>query len=371
MLIYCGLLAFSLILKPLLEDKRKYFIVMFGLFGVVAGVHAESVGADTLSYHQLFEFYSNRSVTDILFNYNYEDDVNIELGTRILIVMTSVISDSPQIFIFFSSVVSYALYGYFIYHNTNEKNYWIATSLILSMGFYFYSMSILRQLLATAIAIQGVLFLQNQCYVKAIFIVFVASMFHFTALVFLPIYLWIILLRNIIHKYRLMYTFGGTLIGWLLVLSVVGLFIVNNIEFIAPRIARYFLLSNIHSVGAENGLYYSSMIALYVSAIVLSTWMADKEINSNIKLMVFISSICVSADCICFILKEHMRIILRLAYHFEPFAWLLLSYAITGISSAYIRLYVIVIFVIVSFITLQVLGGLPSNWGAVPYEIFL
>ena len=136
----------------------------------------------------------------------------------------------------------------------------------------------------------------------------------------------------------------------------------------SPRIARYFLLTNIHAAGAENGLYYSLMIVLYFSIIIIANWQVARESNKSIWILVFTSSVCLTLDCLCFILKENMRIVLRMAYHFEPFAWLLLSYVIMGIQSKYIRLYAIVIFIMFSFITIRILGDLPSNWEAVPYE---
>ena len=155
------MLVLSFLLKPILEDKKKYLICMFCLMGVLTGIRAEIVGVDTPTYYQLFYSYSNIYLSDIIINYDYENDVDIELGTRLLISVINTIFASPSMFIFISSVITYALYGFFLYYNTNEKNYWIATSIIISMGFSFYAMATLRQALATAIAIQGIYFIKK------------------------------------------------------------------------------------------------------------------------------------------------------------------------------------------------------------------
>ena len=363
------LLTLSFVLKPLFENKKIYFMVMFSLLGIIVGMRAESVGSDTGVYYQLFDSYASGSLIDILFNYDYENDEDIEIGTRLFIAISSIFSPFPQFFVFLASIVSYILYGIFLYRNTNDSNYWVSVSIIISMGFCFYSMSTLRQLLATAIAIQGVWFIKNRFYFKTFATVIIASMFHITAMIFLPIYFIITILRDKICNYNMMYVYCTCIAGILFSSYAIGTLIINNIDVLSPRTARYFLLSNIHSAGAENGLYFSSIIILYFIIIIIAALLSKRE-NKKEKVLIFLSLICLTVDCFCFILKENMRIILRLAYHFEPFAWLLISYVMTRISSKYVKTYVFFVFILISYITLNILGGLSINWDAVPYKFF-
>lgn len=334
--------------------------------GVLAGIRSESVGVDTSAYHRLFYIYSNLSFSDILSGYDLENTMSIELGGRLLIGISSVFVNDPQIFIFLSSIITYVLFGFFVYQNTDERNYWIATSLVVSMGFYFYSLAVLRQALATAIAVQSVFFMKNDRWGKAVIVIGIATLFHTSSLIFLPIIIISKVTFKYIAMYRLIYVYLISVICVLL-LCMLG---INYLEMyaymISPRLASYFLLSNELNATVENGMYYTIKIGMYFIMVLI----AGKIGEGKNRLLIFISMLCVTADYMFYIMNEKMQILIRLAYHFEPFAWVLLSYIAYRIKSPYIRLYIVASFVIISFIVLMRLGFSQGHWGAVPYAVF-
>lgn len=372
MYIYFLLLTVSFVLKPILNNKKIYFIIVFFTLGMVAGVRSVGVGADTYAYNMDFYSYSSVSFFDALANYDVDKYEGAELGNLLIISLSSMFSQYSQSYIFVSSMLSFFLYGIFLYQNTDNKNYWIAVTLIISMGYYFYSMSTLRQLLATSIAIQCLIFAKNECWIKGLLIIVISVFFHSSAIIFLIPYVIAFVANMCIKKdFDIRKIYIVSLILLVLLCGGVGTLLINNVDLLSKRLAAYTMPLSRHNGASENGIYMWMKFSFYMITIMLALIEVNKINDIRKKLTVFFAAICVGFDCIFLVLKENMLILIRMSYHFEPFFWIICAYAISSISYPYVRCLLYVTFIIISFFTLFYLGINPnSNWEAVPYLCF-
>lgn len=365
MYIYFILLTLSFVLKPILDNKKIYFIIVFGLLGVFSGIRGESVGVDTWAYHNLFIQYSDESLYDLFLDYDYENKIDVELGFQIFISILSFFTEEPQVMIFISSILSFVLLGRFIYNNTNN-NYWIAISLIVSMGHYFYSLAVLRQFLSTSIAIQCFDFIKKDCWFKGASVILIASTIHSSAIIFMPVccIAWILKkYQNNGVKLRNAYI---VCMATMVVVCVLGsFFLINNLELMPLRLAKYFMPDNPHNIASPNGIYIWMVVLLY--AITIFATLA--KVDSQKSIQTFFGVVCLTFAVFIYFMKEYMIILSRLVFHFEPFLWILLSDLMANISYKYVRCYLYLLFIVISYFILSYLG-VYYNWESVPYCFF-
>ena len=369
MYIYYLLLIIAIGLKFLLNNKKIYFVIMFLAMGVMAGLRGPDVGADTYEYHRIFSQYSDESFLDIMDGYDGVNDTQIELGFHVMIMICSLFSQSPQLFVFVSSCITFFFLGLFIYRNTDEKNYWIAVSLIVGMGYYFYSLAILRQALAAAVAANSMNLSCEKKWISAFGIVFLACMFHNSVAIFFPVLICMLVYdcccRN--SKISKLYFVWLIMVACLLVIAKDVIF--NNMDLFSVHYANYLLPTNKHNIESSNGYYGWAKFCLYLAITFWAVYRADRVENRNIKWMLIFSSVCVTMECIVMVLKEQIKILVRLIYNFEMFAWLLIAFMLYKIMSPYIRMYLLVVFMILCYISLMLLGE-KANWNSVPYVTF-
>lgn len=87
-------------------------------------------------------------------------------------------------------IVTALLFCFFIYKAIYSQSINPAFSifLLVTSGFYFYSMNAVRQCIAVAIFFYAVPYIENKKFIKYLFWILLASTIHLVALIFIPVY---------------------------------------------------------------------------------------------------------------------------------------------------------------------------------------
>lgn len=189
MYIYLSLLALTLVFGVLFNvenserGKRNYIITVFGLLTIVSSVRSISVGIDTRQFCSSYIEIGYTSVNELI-------HLRYEQGFIALCKALNLLSSNYQLLIVISSLIIYPLIGRFIYKES--KNAVLSTFLFLGFCFYYSYMNIMRQAMAIAIVLFGLVHLkERKCLHFAIYVL-LAALIHRTAwiaLLFIPAYL--------------------------------------------------------------------------------------------------------------------------------------------------------------------------------------
>lgn len=266
-MVYAALTFFSLINYRLFPGKKMYFFITYSMIALVAGLRDASVGTDTFSYYRDFYRLQNLDFTQIDSGFKL-----VEPGYLMIIKLSSIFPDGAPVHIFLYSVLTFLALGIFIYHNTNNKNYWLATFLVLAFGFMFYSMNAMRQSLAIAIACNSLTYLMKREYLKAGFIILISMCFHLSLVVMAPVILLAMFYLSFLRKFPSFNNFLGYLVFMMavsVVIASLGWYVLNNIDLLNNLFLKYYLSSK-YGLEAQTGLYMITTVSIYSLFLVLS-----------------------------------------------------------------------------------------------------
>lgn len=159
-------------IKP---NKWMAFIVIFCL-AIMAGLR-KNIG-DTYFYMYT---YSTQDVGSLDFALAQKD-----IGFNIFQLILKHISDDPQILVFVSSVITNVLIGIVLYKYS--RLFELSVYVFITSGMYIVSMNGIRQFLAAAILFAATKYLFEGNWKKYSLIILLASTFHQTAIILIPIY---------------------------------------------------------------------------------------------------------------------------------------------------------------------------------------
>lgn len=166
------------IIKPRKIDKTIFIIICFVLV-IVAGTRL-NVGYDYNSYKLWFQ-----SVKDEQLSVFYiAQKLNIELGFALYLKILTYFSYNA--FIFITAVICIVPKIYYIY-KLNRNKY------LMLLGYYalifiFYDIGVIRQALSISILVFSYKYIMKKEPIKFITVVIFATLFHMTAILFLPMY---------------------------------------------------------------------------------------------------------------------------------------------------------------------------------------
>lgn len=184
MIIYNLFLLSDLASGYIYKNKKTFKIVikiLFAILIILSALRSINIGNDTVTYHQLFINVSNtpfESLSDIY-------SLRWEMGFIYLIKILSYISSSPQIIIVVSSIFIYITLYKFVYSYSN--NIVLSIFLFMTMRYYFFFLSNIRQSIAICIILIAFDLLNKDKLVLSVFTVILAYLFHTTSIVFLVV----------------------------------------------------------------------------------------------------------------------------------------------------------------------------------------
>ena len=149
---YAFIIIFAIFLKEFckfrIEKGRKIFILFsFTIMFLISALRSETVGVDTGAYTDIY-----RKIINLNFNNLHEipETRTVEYPFLIFMKLLTFVNKSPQLFLIITSLIVCYGFGKFIYDNIEDA--YVATIVFYSM-FYFQSLSIIRQMMSIAIAL--------------------------------------------------------------------------------------------------------------------------------------------------------------------------------------------------------------------------
>lgn len=189
MIVYLSLLAlfpvFWLISKlPHDAKKGKNLSLALPLISLILllGLRDASVGVDLeryINYYSSFEIYSLSQVNLLnLFS-------NIEPGYIAYLCILKILNIGSLGYVFVSSSIILLAFSNFIKNYSSNVLY--SFFLFITLGMMATSMSTIRQMLAASFFLMSFPFFLNQQYVKTLFLVIIAVLFHYSAIIVFPL----------------------------------------------------------------------------------------------------------------------------------------------------------------------------------------
>lgn len=168
------------------QKTSKFIFGLAIIIPVIIAGYRFGVGTDYFSYEKIYYNLTNNylNVFELISNYRYEP------GWILLNVFVKYVFNDVKYVFIVSALLTWSIFFKAIY---NQRNY-ISTSiavLILLCTLFNISLNTVRQTLALSIIFLSITPLLNRSLFRFIIYVLLASCFHYTSLIFLPVY-WIV-----------------------------------------------------------------------------------------------------------------------------------------------------------------------------------
>lgn len=255
-------LAYPLCIKNPSKLKNGIYVGAVFLMFYLVSVFRYGIGNDYLSYMQIFDDIY-RADWGQIFALGYEP--GFALLTKLISAVTTDITAIYCIYAPFILVpAAIAIYKY-------SKNVWISCIAYMCLTFFYASMSFIRQSIAASIILLAFCFLRDKKIVPMILMALLATAFHYTALVILPLFLFAVLFKPT-KKSLIIYGSVTVVVyaAYMILLKGFGINPLNLIADAATAVFRKDFSSYIGTVFFQNGLdWYYVIMPLAVLAITL------------------------------------------------------------------------------------------------------
>jgi len=168
----------------------SFRIVSILTIGLLIGLRAESVGVDTAYYNVFFREFSYFDLSSIFQN-------QFEPGFSILTLILKRLGSGE--IIFHTTFALLCLFFFYQFYKKNNQLLHLAVFFAFTTGFVFLMMNGVRQVIAIAIISLSIKHIYTKQFVRYALLIILASLFHYSALLMLPIYL-LSLVKNINYK---------------------------------------------------------------------------------------------------------------------------------------------------------------------------
>src|SRR5699024_9737271 len=117
---------------------------------------------------------------------SFTSGINIEFGYILLNRIIGIFTSNPVYLFAVTTLI--ILYGFYHQFNRYSVNIWLSVLMFATAGSYYASFNITRQILAVAIVFIGSKYLYERKFFKYMIFIFLAFLFHKSALIMLPFY---------------------------------------------------------------------------------------------------------------------------------------------------------------------------------------
>ena len=334
------LLVFTVLLFEGRTNKQNkiifiFFIILYILLGALRGPH---VGSDTFGYINQIELLRSSSYSDIFTTF-IKDPV---AWAFFKLISSPFKTYTPYFFILqviFWLSIGYALYKY-------SHNCLFALLIFVLFRFSYFNMSGMRQGLALAITFYSFRFIIEKKSFKFIALVFLASLFHKSAILFLVVYF---IKNTILHNNM----------KAILILIFTGLFILIAPEVLESLVADDFIYHNYLNSESGSNIYLFILNVLSFTILYFNMRKNKKDNVLNTLFNLSLISMCFS------LFSLDNDIAFRVAMYFGFFIPIALTNI--NITKKGKQTYPIIIPVIAICI-IYVITGIPK--GLIPYNFF-
>lgn len=170
------------------DKKRKRLITLITLILILqSGLRNLGVGPDTYQYYVRFQNVQTTPWSSVLQSFIHWEGKDSFYG--LFQKVFQAFSGNYTIYLITVALIFMPALGIFVYKNTSRVSHTVLAYIIYMGYFYgFFSITGIRQTLATAFLLYSFECIKKKKAILFIFLVLFASLFHITALVFLPLY---------------------------------------------------------------------------------------------------------------------------------------------------------------------------------------
>lgn len=299
-LYYCLILWVGLISLFLIGLKDKYkrsqIVVILGCFGIfiIQALRSRYVGVDINGYLVGYQMVKNINVFsgERLFNY--------EVGYTLFSQILSKLNISNQVYLAITALLIIIPNGYTWMKNSKMPS--LSIFIYITLGFFTFSFSGLRQSIAISIVFFSFKCIQEKKIIKFILCVAVAMLFHFTALIF-------------IFAYPLYYLILKPLNFLFILLSFIMTFIFKEEIFLMI----YRLFKGVPGEVVDTNAYTMLVIMIFI---LILAYVFDSRDNQNMKLNAYRNYMLVAIFIQIF--ASESNVIMRAGFYYYLFITLLI-----------------------------------------------
>lgn len=312
MSIYVNVLVILLLIKyslnhwPNIEQAKiqKIFLVVSSIIlALFTGLRDQKTGADTWNYGETFL----RTVHISKFSTAMNSDMkNGEYGYRAWTWLISRFTSNPNVFFTITAVIFAVCLAVYIYKNS--QNPFFSMVLYYTVGMFGFQMTGMRQSLAMAILLISFEFIKKRKLIWFLIMVYIASLFHNSALAFVLAY-------PIVHLKMDFKTFMLYSISFIFCMAY------------GNKLSRFLASSNDNYSHYEIGSAVSdnmggqTVIGMFLLTIILCYIFKDGFLSQNKYNMLFFNLTIVALGI--YILRYSSRIFERLSFYYQ-FAFIIL-----------------------------------------------
>lgn len=309
------------VLEPKQKKLSNYFFIVpsFVIIFFVSAFRGDFM-TDYVNYRNLFD-----NLSSLRFKELFQHEYNIEFGYVLLNGFIQFFTDdSLYLFIVTTLII---LIGFYYHISKYSVNLWLSILMFVTIGSYYASFNIVRQILASAIIFAGSKFLYERKFFKFLFVVILASLFHQSSLIMIPFYF--------ILNFRI--NFRNLLL--MLIGSILTVTYFNEILSFAQR----FVYSNYTDEAYGMTGQTVANIVLPVALLVFSLFHVNKlDSKNNSMHRVWFNAIIFYA--VFNILGLQVLMMERLGRFFSPYALLLIPFIFSKMQNKHLRfIYIMVL----------------------------
>ena len=171
--------------------RKRYIILICLILILQSGLRNVAVGADTYAYYEAFEKIRNTSWQQIGIAISdfYSPGIGKDVGYLVFQKIVQLIITNFQIYLFLIAILFFSALGNFIYKNTKRlADAIFAFVLYLSLFYAFFSITGIRQTIATAATLYGYELIKKRKLIPCLLLILLASTIHKSCLIFIPFY---------------------------------------------------------------------------------------------------------------------------------------------------------------------------------------
>ena len=332
--------------------NKLYLIIVFIPLLLISALRSINIGNDTDIYHYIFNVSMQTDFNDFISIYSRRWEKGFLIFTKFI----SSISDNPQLLIATSSIISLFFVGRFIYIYSKKPA--LSVFLFITMRFYYFFMSNIRQSIALSLILFSYDFIKKKKIIQFLLIILIASQFHTTAVLFLPAYF----IDRI--KYSKKYTYGLALITSLIFVNF-ELLIGVVLNFVPSKYTNY--INTSYYTNAKNianiANFAVTLFVLFLSYIF--KYHNNSSNKSKISFYFLFLSTCIG------LLTIKFGMLSRIQQYFYIFSIAIIPNILSKSNNKYIKLISTLIIVVCFFLYNWIILAYRPEWQKVyPYELF-
>lgn len=326
-IIFCALKEDNLVS---VQNKKKLFrIALIPVFVLIA-FKANTVGTDTISYYRSYESARDFGMSS-LDDFAYD---RVEPGYKLLIyVLTVVKADAQFLSIIVACLIVYTLNKII---RENSVNWSLALFFFVTMGFFQFAMSGIRQTIAICFTLLSYSFIKERRLFMFLLLIFIGATFHKSVVVFIPAYF---IANQDITKKKVAMMFSAML---------VLLFTADKLLLSVADIMDY----NYGIEETGNGHIFLGVVLLITLLVVHNRNLLIKT-NPNNKIVININFISLAL----WVVRLISRTAERVSLYFMPYTYLVLEEYLSTRPVSQKRIYIMIAILMTSLLCIRRLLG--------------